>query len=100
MPPRGAGVLLGPPGPPRPFRQRSLPMSRPHPLRPTMLLAATSALLLLGTFAAANILKATNDADSWRFEQHGTAKGTMTVSGEELIFDVTEIDDTVWHVQA
>ena len=69
------------------------------PTRLTAFIAATSLVLLAG-LAAGNILKETTKTDSWRFEQHGTAKATFMVSDDELVFDVTEIDDTIWHVQS
>ena len=46
-----------------------------------------------------NRLKPTAEVSSWRFEQHGDAKGTINTAGDELFFDVTAVDDTPWHVQ-
>ena len=46
-----------------------------------------------------NLLKSAAEKGNWRFETHGTAKATFDVSGEELVFNVTEVDDTLWHVQ-
>ena len=47
-----------------------------------------------------NLLKPTNKPDSWRFEQHDAAKGSMAAEDEAILFTVTETDGTDWHVQA
>ena len=55
------------------------------------------------TFAAdapKNLLKPTNKADSWRFEEHETAKGKMEADGDAMTFETTVSDGTDWHVQA
>lgn len=71
---------------------------------------ALAAISLLLSFALApapppedprpNLLRPTNRAESWRFEQHGKGKGNLSVSGDELVLEVTEVDGTNWHVQA
>src|SRR5689334_19062394 len=50
--------------------------------------------------AKANLLKPTNKSDTWRFEQHEAGKGTMTVDGDAIAFDVTATGTEPWHVQA
>jgi hypothetical protein len=55
--------------------------------------------LALPAFSAENMLKPTNKADSWRFEQHETGKGTMSVDGDAIVFTVTEAGGEAWHVQ-
>ena len=47
-----------------------------------------------------NLLKPISDKAAWRFEQTADGKGSMKVNGDELIFDVTQTGDEVWHVQA
>jgi hypothetical protein len=65
--------------------------------------------LVLSTFAivataeekkAANLLKPVNKPESWQFEQHDSAKGTIKAEEDAIVFDVTESDGTDWHVQA
>lgn len=48
----------------------------------------------------ANLLKATNKVDSWRFEQAEGGKGKVTAEEEWIAFKVTDITGTDWHVQA
>src|SRR5687767_14630817 len=50
--------------------------------------------------AADNILKPANDAKNWRFEQHEEGKGKISVEGDAIVFEVTNVDGTEWHVQA
>ena len=50
--------------------------------------------------AAENILKPVNKVENWRFEQHEEGKGKMSVDGEAILFEVTNVDGTEWHVQA
>lgn len=47
-----------------------------------------------------NLLKPTNKADSWRFEEAEGGKGKVSVEEEWIAFKVTEITGTDWHVQA
>jgi hypothetical protein len=47
-----------------------------------------------------NLLKPTNKVDTWRFEQHEAGKGTMTVDGDAIVFDVTTTGTEPWHMQA
>ena len=61
--------------------------------------------MALGSFvrmvgAAENVLKPVNKAESWRLEQHEEGKGKMAVDGEAIVFEVTNVDGTEWHVQA
>lgn len=49
---------------------------------------------------APNLLKPTNKAESWRFEQHEKGKGEMKVDGDAIHFIVKEVDGVDWHVQA
>ncbi|HEV8290389.1 MAG TPA: carbohydrate binding domain-containing protein [Tepidisphaeraceae bacterium] len=66
----------------------------------------TAALLVIGFLAlrtasaADNILKPANDAKNWRFEQHEDGKGKISVDGDAIVFEVTNVDGTEWHVQA
>jgi hypothetical protein len=64
-------------------------------------------LIIVALFAATliaadakNLLGPTNDPKTWRFEQHETGKGTMKADGNAIVFDVTEVSGTDWHVQA
>jgi len=56
--------------------------------------------LASGAFAADNLLKPANKTESWRFEQHEDGKGKMSVDGDAIVFEVTAVDGTDWHVQA
>lgn len=47
-----------------------------------------------------NLLKATNDPESWVFELNDKGKGEMTVDGDAIVFHTTETTGTDWHVQA
>jgi hypothetical protein len=47
-----------------------------------------------------NLLKPTNKAESWRFEQHEEGKGKLEAQGDAMAFHVTNVDGTDWHVQA
>ncbi len=49
--------------------------------------------------APPSLLKPINVAESWRFEQHESGKGRMTIEGDAVTFTSTEIDGTDWHVQ-
>ncbi len=46
------------------------------------------------------MLKPTNKEDSWQFQQFGTGQGSLKADGETMVFTITDIDDTNWHVQA
>ena len=47
-----------------------------------------------------NMLKPTNDVNSWRFEQAGDGKGTMKAEGDTIVFQTSQTSDKMWHVQA
>jgi hypothetical protein len=47
-----------------------------------------------------NLLKPTNDVDSWLFELNGDGDGEIKVDGDAIVFNVTKTDDENWHVQA
>jgi hypothetical protein len=47
-----------------------------------------------------NLLKATNDPDSWQLELTEGGKGDMKAAGDAIMFTTTETDGTNWHVQA
>lgn len=49
---------------------------------------------------AKNLLKPTNDPESWVFELNDAGKGEMTVDGDAIVFHTTETTGTDWHVQA
>jgi Carbohydrate binding domain len=66
-----------------------------------------TSLVFLMTFAlsgnvlaAESILKPVNKTESWRFEQHEEGKGKIAVDGDAIVFEVTNVDGTEWHVQA
>src|SRR3989442_100471 len=72
-------------------------------IRKGIAMTRTSLLTCLILFAAAlvaaaedakNLLKPTNKPDSWRFEQHDSAKGNMAADDDAIVFDVTETDGT------
>jgi hypothetical protein len=74
------------------------PMSRRTFLTGTLVLTLSS--LLLAADAPKNLLKPTNKPDSWRLEEHETAKGKMTAEEDAIVFDVSVSDGTEWHLQA
>jgi hypothetical protein len=47
-----------------------------------------------------NLMKPTNDPESWRFEMDEGAKGEIKADGDAIVFTTTETDGTDWHVQA
>ncbi len=47
-----------------------------------------------------NLLKPTHQTESWRLEEHETAKAVMAPAEETMTFDVKAITGTDWHVQA
>jgi Carbohydrate binding domain len=49
---------------------------------------------------AKNLLKPTNDPESWTLELTEGGKGDMKADGDAIVFNVTDIDDTNWHVQS
>jgi hypothetical protein len=61
-------------------------------------------LFLAGLVAFAdepkNLLKPTNKVESWRFEEHEGGKGTMKAADDAIVFHVTKVTGTDWHVQA
>lgn len=61
------------------------------------------ACLVPGVIVAAdgdNLLKPTNKVESWRFELHEGGKGKAEAVEDAIVFTVTEVDGTNWHVQA
>ena len=71
--------------------------------RSSFVLLAPLLLILLSFRSAAaadNILKPANDAKNWRFKQHEEGKGKIAVEGDAILFEVTNVDGTEWHVQA
>ena len=58
------------------------------------------ALTVRGDDPPANLLKPTNKPENWRLEQHEQATGKMTAEDDAILFEVTEVDGTDWHVQA
>jgi hypothetical protein len=81
---------------PRPFRAPAVLAS--------LAIALTACLLASAADApkpgAKNLLKPTNKPDSWRFEQHEQGKGSSAAEGDAIVFEVTAVDGTDWHVQA
>jgi hypothetical protein len=63
------------------------------------IVACACAALLLAADEK-SLLKPTNKAESWRFEQHEGGKGSLKATDEAIEFTVSEIDGTDWHVQA
>jgi hypothetical protein len=65
---------------------------------------AVSFCLLAGLLAFAdepkNLLKPTNKVDSWRLEEHEGGKGTVKADEDAIVFHVTKVTGTDWHVQA
>jgi hypothetical protein len=49
--------------------------------------------------AAKNLLKPTNDVESWVFEVNEGGEGSMKADDEAIIFTTTKVDGTDWHVQ-
>lgn len=46
-----------------------------------------------------NLLKPTNDVESWVFEINEGGDGSMKVDDEAIVFTTTKTDGTDWHVQ-
>lgn len=46
-----------------------------------------------------NLLKPTNDVESWVFEVNGDGAGSMKADDEAIVFTTTKTDGTDWHVQ-
>lgn len=67
-------------------------------------LLAVSMLLLfpVAAFAedAKNLLKPINKAESWRFEEHEGAKGSLKITDDAAVFNASKVTGTNWHVQA
>jgi hypothetical protein len=49
---------------------------------------------------AKNLLKPTNDVESWVFELNDEGQGEMTVDGDAIVFKTTKTTGTDWHVQS
>lgn len=49
---------------------------------------------------ATNLLKPTNDVESWVFEVNDEGKGEMKVDGDAIVLKTTKTTGTDWHVQA
>jgi carbohydrate binding protein with CBM4/9 domain len=65
--------------------------------------ALTLGALLIASFGfaeAGNMLKPTNKEDSWQFVQAEGGKGSLKADGDSMVFTVTDVDGTTWHVQA
>jgi hypothetical protein len=74
---------------------------------PMAALAENSAEKMSGSSAAPvkdakakNLLKPTNDPESWQLELTEGGKGDMKADGDAIVFHVTDTDGTNWHVQA
>ena len=66
----------------------------------TILVAMTLLGSMLFAADATNLLKPTNQVESWRFEIAGDSKSEMKVEGDEVVFITSAVDNTNWHVQA
>ena len=65
------------------------------------LFCVIAAFLMAGAAAEkANLLKPANKVDSWRFEQHEQAKGTIKADGDAILLEATSPDSEAWHLQA
>jgi hypothetical protein len=88
------------------FRRLSLHLT--FLLEPTMIWKTCLACFIFATFTgilhaedkSKNLLKPTNKPESWQFEQHESAKGSITAEDDAIVFKVTTSDGTDWHVQA
>jgi hypothetical protein len=60
-------------------------------------MAAT--LVAVAAEPAKNLLKDANKPARWQFEQHEQAKGSMKADQDAILFDVTNVDGELWHVQ-
>jgi hypothetical protein len=76
-------------------------------LLPVFAYAENSAEKMSGSSAAPtkdakakNLLKPTNDPESWQLELTEGGKGDMKADGDAIVFHVTDTDGTNWHVQA
>jgi hypothetical protein len=63
-------------------------------------IVALSIVSLAFADAGGNLLKPTNKVESWRFEQHEGGKGSLKADGDAMVFTITDVDGTDWHVQA
>jgi hypothetical protein len=67
-------------------------------------LLAISLLLFcpLAAFAedAKNLLKPVNKAESWRFEEHEGAQGSLKITDDAAVFNASKLTGTNWHIQA
>jgi hypothetical protein len=52
-----------------------------------------------GDAKSTNLLKPTNDPESWRLELTEGGKGEMKADGDAIVFTSTATDGTNWHVQ-
>jgi hypothetical protein len=66
---------------------------------PFSVLAADEAPQKDAAPAAKNLLKPTNDPESWVFELNDDGDGEMTVDGDAIVFATTVTTGTDWHVQ-
>ena len=46
-----------------------------------------------------NLLKKTNDTESWNFETHEDGKGSIKATKESIVFSSDELPGENWHVQ-
>jgi len=49
---------------------------------------------------AKNLLKPISKAESWRFEEHEGAKGSLKIDDDAAVFNATKLTGTNWHLQA
>lgn len=69
-------------------------------LFPLQSLSADEAPAKDSTGESTNLLRTTNDPESWVFELNDAGKGEMTVDGDAIVFHTTNTTGTDWHVQA
>ncbi len=67
---------------------------------PLLALAAEEAPPKDAKTEAKNLLKPTNDVESWALEVNDEGKGEMKVDGDAIVFTTTKTTGTDWHVQA
>lgn len=70
-----------------------------HPNWKVALTTLVAAALTWPVLANDNLLKPTNKTENWRLEQHEEAKATLSVDGDAVLVDVTNVDYEAWHIQ-
>ena len=66
----------------------------------TLIVFAFLSLFFVASDEPMNLLKPTNKTESWRLEQVDSGKAEMKVDEDSVLFQVSAVDSTDWHVQA